>query len=295
MQPYRFAKLIFMAEDGRLRHERGDLEANLRPQAARLLQYLLDHAGEVVPRERLFEVIWGDETVVDFESGLAALLRELRQAIRSVDGPQNLIETVPRRGYRFNAEVDRNASGERQVRRWRLAMLLAALLPVLVGTGYGVWLARNSSGVEQPAVFSLAILPFEDYEKPAGLPDHVGLLIADTLLAELLTRPAEGLQMLGRTSLRPYLDRDDVVSAVAGDLGVDLLIEGSVTGPEGGEWRAELRLLDVPPGRVIWSTTAEGGADEPPEVREVAAAMAEELVRAWPGIRRQLSSSDSGS
>ncbi|WP_181918367.1 MULTISPECIES: winged helix-turn-helix domain-containing protein [unclassified Wenzhouxiangella] len=290
MQTYRFAKLIFTAEDGRLRHEREELETNLRPQAARLLQHLLDNAGEVVPRERLFEVIWGDETVVDFESGLAALLRELRQAIRSVAGPGDLIETVPRRGYRLNAEIDQHAGGRQNARRWRLAMLLAALLPVLVGTGYGVWLARDSSDVHQPAVFSLAILPFDDYEKPADLPDHVGLLIADTLLAELLTRPTKGLQMLGRTSLRPYLDRNDVVSAVADDLGVDLLIEGSVSGREGGEWRAELRLLDVPPGRVIWSTTAGSGADEKPEVRAVAAAMADELAKAWPEIRRQLSS-----
>lgn len=294
MQTYRFATLIFTPGDGRLRHEHADVEAKLRPQAACLLQYLLDNAGEVVPRERLFAEIWADDTVVDFESGLAALLRELRQAIRSVDGPQDLIETVPRRGYRLNAEVDRNASGRQRVRRWRLAMLLAALLPVLVGTGYGVWLARSGPGPEQPAVFSLAILPFEDYEKPANLPEHVGLLIADTLLAELLIRPVEGLQMLGRTSLRPYLDRNDVVSAVADDLGVDLLIEGSVTGREEGEWRAELRLLDVPPGRVVWSTTAGGKADETPDVRAAAAAMADELVKAWPGIRRQLASIDPG-
>ncbi|WP_376696970.1 winged helix-turn-helix domain-containing protein [Wenzhouxiangella sp. EGI_FJ10305] len=294
MQAYRFANLIFTPEDGRLRHERADLESRLRPQAARLLRYLLDNAGEVVPRERLFAEIWGDDTVVDFESGLAALLREMRQAISAVDGPQDLIETVPRRGYRLNAQIDQDGRGRRQVRRWRLAMLLAALLPVLVGTGYGIWLARSGSDVEQPLVFSLAILPFDDYEKPDALPEHVGLLIADTLLAELLTRPAEGLQMLGRTSLRPYLDRNDVVSAVADDLGVDLLIEGSVTGREEGEWRAELRLLEVPPGRVVWSTTAGGRADEPPEVRAVAAAMADELMKAWPGIRRQLTSSDPG-
>lgn len=288
MQTYRFARLIFTAEDGHLRHEGTGSEATLRPQAARLLQYLLDNAGEVVPRERLFRVVWGEEAVVDFESGLAALLRELRQAIRSADGPDDVVETVPRRGYRLKAEVDRGRGSRRG--GWRLAVILAALVPVLIGTGFAVWLSLDDPEPERSVgSYSLAILPFEVYEPIEALPEHADLLMADTLLAELLVRPAEGLDLIGRTSLRPYVDREDVVSAVTEDLGVDLLVEGAVTPRDEGGWRAELRLLAVPPGRVAWSTSVEGDGVRPMSVRDVAESMASELVEAWPELRFRLS------
>lgn len=258
----------------------------MRPQAARLLVYLLDHAGEVIARERLFTVVWGEEAVVDFESGLAALMRDLRQAVRSVGGPDNLIETVPRRGYRLAADV--RIDGETPRRGWRLAAILAALLPVLLATGYGLWRTLDDAAPERSAEYRLAILPFTSYEQSDDLPEHVGLMLADTLLAELLKRPAEGLELLGRTSLRPYVGRADVVSAVAADLGVELLIEGTVTSPAGQGWQAEMRLLAVPPGRVAFSTAVSGEAGTPMDVRAVSGAMAESLIGAWPGLRDRL-------
>jgi DNA-binding winged helix-turn-helix (wHTH) protein/TolB-like protein len=286
MHVYRFANLVFTPEDGRLRNERAGNETSLRPQVARLLENLLAHAGEVIPRERLHTAVWGEEAVVDFESGLAALMRELRQSVRAVEGPDDLVETVPRRGYRLDAAV--RVDGGSRSGRWRVAVLLSLLLPVLLGAGYGVWLALEGLAPEPPGEYSLAILPFENYERSAELPDHVGLLMADTLLAELLARPVEGLELLGRTSLRPYLGREDVVSALAGDLGVELLVEGSVTGRADQGWQAEMRLLAVPPGRVVWSSTVTGEPGRPLDVRAVAGTMAEDLVEAWPSLRERL-------
>ncbi len=262
----------------------------MRPQVARLLTHLLDHAGEVIARERLFVAVWGEEAVVDFESGLAALMRELRQAVRSVGGPDDLIETVPRRGYRLAAKAD--SGGQRSRRGWRLAAIVAALLPVLLVGGYALWRALDDGLPERAASHRLAILPFASFDPGADVPEHVGLMLADTLLAELLKRPVEGLELLGRTSLRPYLGREDVISAVAADLGVELLIEGTVTSPAGQGWQAELRLLAVPPGRVAFSTTVSGDAGTPLDVRAVTAAMADDLVEAWPTLRERLADED---
>lgn len=282
MHTYRFANLVFSFDDGRLRPERGGQAVSLRPQAARLLRQLLDHAGEVVPREQLHDAVWGEDAVVDFEAGLAALMRELRQAIRSAGGPDGLIETVPRRGYRIDAAPIR---ASRRGPGWLVGVILAALLPLFIAVGYGVWLAaQEDAPPERAGDYSLAILPFETYGESADLPEHVGLLMADTLLAELLTRPVAGLELIGRTSLRPYVDREDVVSSVAADLGVELLIEGAVTGNAEEGWRAELRLLSVPPGRILWSTTVRGEPGTPLEVRAVADAMAADLVEAWPNM-----------
>lgn len=288
MHTYRFANLIFSFEDGRLRHERGDQAVSLRPQVARLLRHLIDQAGDVVPREQLYNAVWGDSAVVDFESGLAALMRELRQAIRSAGGPDGLIVTVPRRGYRLDARPTRDS----RRRGRRIGIVLAALLAAVVSLG--IWLVLDDAAPARETDFSLAILPFERYAQNADMPEHVGLLLADTLLAELLTRPVAGLELIGRTSLRPYIGREDVVSSVAADLGVELLIEGAVTGNSEGGWRAELRLLAVPPGRVLWSTTERGESGTPLDVRSVAASMANDLVGAWPELRGQARSATDG-
>ncbi|MDZ7790677.1 MAG: winged helix-turn-helix domain-containing protein [Xanthomonadales bacterium] len=295
MSAYRFEQLRFTADDGLLLNERDGRTETLRPQAATLLRYLLDHPGTIIPRDQLFETVWGPDVVVDFESGLAALLRELRQAIKSLGGREDLIETVPRRGYRFNAEVNGPADEQAPTRRRPWPMILSGLLLVLlVGLGFVYLFLPKGEPDSGDREYSLAILPFEAYQPVAAMPEHVGLLMADTLLAELLRRPMEGLDLIGRTSLRPYVDREDVVAAVAANLGVDLLIEGLVSGLDNGGWQAELRLLAVPSGQVVWSTVAEGESSAPMDVRSVAGRLADDLAEAWPTVRGDLHSRDSG-
>ncbi|NBB91956.1 MAG: hypothetical protein GVY32_02165 [Gammaproteobacteria bacterium] len=290
MTEFHFDKLVFHSDDGRLRDPGSGVEEHLRPQASRLLQYLLEHAGEVVARERLYEAVWGGKAVVDFESGLAALMRELRQSIREVGGPADAIETVPRRGYRIDARFCEKAPSTRRWRPW-LPVLGAAMLIVGGAAAWGVWsLLTEPQPVEPPPADDpgLAIIPFTVYDSTEELPEHVDFLLADTLLAELLARPFEGLDLLGRASLRPYLDRTDVVSAVAENLGVELMIEGTVMAEPGSPWRVELRLLEVPSGRVSWSTTISGREAASFSVRDIAAQLADRLADAWPELRTGL-------
>lgn len=289
----RFGSFVFHPDDGRLDHEPSGRSEHLRPKTARLLECLLDKAGDVVARETIIESVWGSESVVDFDAGLAALLRELRQALRSVGETAEVIETVPRRGYRLKAVYAAAAASRSRRGAWFL--ILAALAVVALGSGLGVWLAlqgQESDEVPLDGPPSLAILPFQVFDEGDRLPQHLDLLLADTVLAELLSRPAEGLALIGRTSLRPYLGRDDVAVAAANDLGVDLLIEGSVLGREQSGWRVEMRLLAVPPGQVVWSTTVGGDAGERLEVLPIARTLAGELVAAWPQLRERLEVQD---
>lgn len=280
------ANLRFQPDDGRLCGAGSEGDVHLRPQASRLLQYLIEHAGEVVARERLYEVVWGRETVVDFESGLAALMRELRQSIRTAGGPDGVIETVPRRGYRIDASLCRRPTPGRGQRRPVLIILL--LMAVVAAGSYATWRMLHepepvaAADARNPG---LAVIPFTVYDAGQALPEHVDLLLADTLLAELLSHPLEGLDLIGRASLKPYYDRTDLVSAVAENLGAELLIEGTVLTEPGRPWQVELHLLEVPSGRVAWSESIVGADQDPLSVRDVAAALAERLVRAWPTIR----------
>ena len=86
---------------------------------------LLEHPGELVTREELRKRLWPDDTFVDFEHGLNAAVKRLRDTLGdSADSPR-FVETVPRRGYRFIAEAVREptplarTAGARRALPWR--------------------------------------------------------------------------------------------------------------------------------------------------------------------------------
>jgi DNA-binding winged helix-turn-helix (wHTH) protein len=78
----------------------------LPEQPLRLLEILVEHPAMVVSRDQLRERLWVADTFVDFEHGLNAAVKRLRDALGdSVEAPR-FIQTVPKRGYRFIAQID---------------------------------------------------------------------------------------------------------------------------------------------------------------------------------------------
>jgi len=77
----------------------------LQPQPIQILTALLEHPGELVTREDLQHRLWPDDTFVDFERGLNTAIKKLRAALCDEAETPRYIETLPRRGYRFIAEV----------------------------------------------------------------------------------------------------------------------------------------------------------------------------------------------
>jgi DNA-binding winged helix-turn-helix (wHTH) protein len=120
----------------------------LQQQPLQLLSVLLEQPGELVTREELRKRLWPDDTFVDFEHGLNAAVKRLRDTLDdSADSPR-FVETVPRRGYRFIAEAVREptplarTAGARRTLPWRpigwaaLGAGIAVLLTMMpVGPG----------------------------------------------------------------------------------------------------------------------------------------------------------------
>src|SRR6516225_1667147 len=80
----------------------------IQDQPFHVLTVLLQHSGEVVTREELRNQNWPPDTFVDFDNGLNTAINKLREALGdSADNPR-FIETIPRRGYRFIAQVTTN-------------------------------------------------------------------------------------------------------------------------------------------------------------------------------------------
>ena len=100
---YRFGIFDFEVESGQLRKNARPL--SLERQPARVLAVLLARAGELVSREALRESVWGRETHVDFDRGLAYCLSQIRAALGDRSDNPRFVQTFPKRGYKFIAPV----------------------------------------------------------------------------------------------------------------------------------------------------------------------------------------------
>ncbi len=290
MAIYEFHSCRLDTSDGSLRYLDDGTRHSLRPQIERLLRFFLDHPDQVLSRDAIVPAIWGPKTVVDFESGLAALIRELRTVLDECGGQSGLIETIPRRGYRFRGPVSRvdQAKDSRPKRSVIAAWLAASLFALGVGLAIGWWLWTGPDVPDEVAItHSLAILPPERYGEIDRPPEQAGILLADTLLARLWTAELDDLELIGRTSMRPYDGQEDVGRAVAADLGVNLLMEGSLVADEDG-WTVEIRLLALPEGRVVWSMSIQRADTGRLPVSEVADELIGGLTESWPEIREKI-------
>ena len=74
-------------------------EIKLRPKVFETLKYLVEHAGRLIGKKELMQAVWPDTFVTD--DSLVQCTLELRRALD--DGTQQLLKTVPRRGYVFIA------------------------------------------------------------------------------------------------------------------------------------------------------------------------------------------------
>ena len=71
-----------------------------------VLELLLERPGELVTREEMRRTLWPDDTFVDFEHSLNSTIGRLRDALRDTAERPHYVETLPRLGYRFIAEIE---------------------------------------------------------------------------------------------------------------------------------------------------------------------------------------------
>jgi DNA-binding winged helix-turn-helix (wHTH) protein/TolB-like protein/Tfp pilus assembly protein PilF len=82
---------------------RDDAAIPLAPKAFEILVYLVRHSGSLVHREELMQAVWPDSFVE--ETNLNVNISLLRKTLGTLPNGEPLIETVPRKGYRFNSPV----------------------------------------------------------------------------------------------------------------------------------------------------------------------------------------------
>ncbi len=101
---YRFAGFEADLKAGELR--KYGVRIKLQDQPFKILALLLLRPGEVVMRDEIRKSLWDDSTFVDFDRGLNKAVNRLRDVLGDSAENPRLIETLPKRGYRFIAPVE---------------------------------------------------------------------------------------------------------------------------------------------------------------------------------------------
>jgi DNA-binding winged helix-turn-helix (wHTH) protein/tetratricopeptide (TPR) repeat protein len=133
---------------------RGGRQERLGVQPARLLVLLVERRGQLVTREELREQLWPGDSFGDFDHGINNAVNRLREALGDSAASPRYIQTAPRRGYRFVADVrettDDDLDGTRLAGR-------IPLPPSLLATAWVDFVGREVELVQMQDVWQRAI------------------------------------------------------------------------------------------------------------------------------------------
>lgn len=250
----------------------------LTPKAFAVLVMLVERGGRLVGRDELMEALWPGVFVED--GNVDNCVHLLRKAMG--DG-QSYIETVPKHGYRFVADVraladeggpEDTGPGPTEptepsaaqmevatVARPRptelmvgflkgrvRAVLMGVLAAALVVGAIYFWRARITTAPVRP-IGKIAVLPFKPL-MPGSRDEALELGMADTLvfrlsnLREVVVSPFSSVRRYGG------LEQDPL--AAGRELGVEAVLDGTLQ-RSGDRVRVSARLIRVGDGRTLWA------------------------------------------
>jgi DNA-binding winged helix-turn-helix (wHTH) protein len=91
-------------------------KVRIQEQPLCVLVSLLERPGELVTRDELRKKLWQPDTFVDFDTGLNKAITKIREVLADSAASPRFVETLPKRGYRFIAPIEKLAP-ERGARR----------------------------------------------------------------------------------------------------------------------------------------------------------------------------------
>ena len=206
---------------------------HLGSRAFDLLLALLRKRGELVTKEELMAEVWPG-TVVE-EANLQVQISALRKVLAGDPHGAHYVVTVPGRGYRFVAPVER-------------AEPAGTLAMAAEGAG------PSGPVLPLPEQASIAVLPFANM---SGDPEQG--YFADGMAEEILTALARcgGLFVIARNSSFVYKQKPVDIQRVGRELGVRYVLEGSVR-RGGNRLRFTSQLIDAMSGAHIWADRFDG-------------------------------------
>ena len=258
----------------------------------RLLLCLANCAGEVVSVDRLLTEVWAG--VVVGSASVYEAVSQLRRLLGDVTPIPTYIVTVPRKGYRLIATVQRATSSHAlqapvtprtAVSLQRVAVIATAFAALGVAAAYflgdKIGLRKGTASTsERPASTvvvsdkSIAVLPFIDMSEKKDQ-EYFADGMAEEIL-DLLVK-VQGLKVIARTSSFFFKGKQVTIQEIAKTLGVAHVLEGSVR-RVGNTIRVTAELVGTSTGADLWSQTFDRDVTDIFKVQdEIAAAVVGKL------------------
>jgi TolB-like protein/DNA-binding winged helix-turn-helix (wHTH) protein/Tfp pilus assembly protein PilF len=302
---------------------RGGHVVSLEPKVFDLLKVMVQKNGRLIQKDELLKEVWPDSFVE--EGNLNRNISILRKVLDDDSSGKSYIETVPKRGYRFVAEVkaiagdgsrtivteppDQNTRvtdagplpsredadfGSRKalfMGRW---LVLGGVVLLAVGTVVFVLMRRGETDPPLPRIQSIAVLPLQNLSgDPAQ--EYFADGMTETLISSLAQLRA--LRVISRTSVMSFKHAKEPLPPlpeIARALKVDAVIEGSVQ-REHGRVKVLVQLIHGPTDTHLWARDYERALTDVLKLQgEIARAIADEIrIQLTPEEKTRISSAAS--
>lgn len=218
----------------------------LKPKAVETLELLVMQRGRLLTKAELLERLWPDAVVE--ESNLSQNIYLLRKVLGLTAGGQNYIETVPKRGYRFVADVEE-----------------------IYGTGNVVIEEVAVGAAERIAraapIDSLAVLPMSNESDDPNI-EYLSDGITESIINRLSQLPQ--LKVMARSTVFQYKSRSVLPQKAARDLGVRAIVTGRVM-QLGERLIVRTELVDAATGWQLWGDQFDRASSDILEIQETIA------------------------
>jgi TolB-like protein/DNA-binding winged helix-turn-helix (wHTH) protein/Tfp pilus assembly protein PilF len=296
----------------------GELKKNgavvrLQPQPFKVLVFLATKAGQLITREELQQKVWAGETFVDFEHGLNFCIKQIRAALGDNAQSPLYIETLPRRGYRFIAHVEKvedqiSENGSQpdveivkekeklseeihqpaftkpDSRWWRSTAILIFVIALIIAV-YFTWKEVGRPSVPATGKVMLAVLPFDNLTSDTEQ-DYFSDGLTEEMISQLGRLQPERLGVIARTSIMNYKGAKKDIHQIGDELGVDYVLEGSVRRTD-DRVRVTAQLIQVSDQTHLWSESYDRTREDALKIQSevayrIARSLAFELLSARP-------------
>jgi len=284
----------------------------LEPKVMEVLVCLAHHPGETLPKEHLLKTVWPDTFVSD--DVLVRSISEIRRAFEDDARESKFIQTIPKRGYRLIAAVERvngtaqataadswpagtEAESVHKKRNLRIGLLIGITATVALPGLVALMPADKWRGLrgkpELAPIRSIAVMPLQNLSC-----DPSQNYFADAMTEELITELSriKALRVISRTSVMRYKkgcgeghSHDKSLAEIARELNVEGVVTGSVL-RSGDRVRITAQLVNAPRDTNLWAQTYDGDLRDVLALQStVAAAIAREVnVEVTPQEQAQL-------
>lgn len=286
---YQFGDFVLDAPRRRLTRRDGTA-VPLSGRVFDALVYFVEHPGEVLSRATLAKAVWPTTVVED--NNINQLISSLRKGLGDDGAEHRYVVTIAGRGYQFVEQVGAlelaaatatpsggsatsgsshgraatRGSSTRSAVVWGLVLASAATLAgiaMLVGVPRDEAVGSQPGSDEQPLGDtvdalsldpSIAVLPFRNLS-----PREEDAYFASGLHEEVVNRLAKlrGVSVIAHRSVMEYASSDRPLPAIAQELNVGTILEGSVR-YSGDQVRVSVRLADGRTGAQLWAEVYDG-------------------------------------